>query len=47
MLKKLENLDKANNTKLLIKECYQRNYQYQEMKSRDIYTNKLNKLKKT
>ena len=47
MLNKIEYLNKDNNTKLLIKGCYQRNYQNEEMKSRDIYNDKLHKLKKT
>ena len=48
MLNKTENLDKDNNnTKFIIKECYQRNYENEEMNSRDIYNNKLDKLKKT
>ena len=42
-----ENLDTDKSTNLLIKECYQRNYQNEEMKSRDIFTNKLDELKKT
>ena len=47
MLNKIENLDKGNNTKSLLKECYQRHYLHEDMKSRDIYNNKLDKLKKT
>ena len=47
MLRKIGSLDNDNNTKFLIKESYQRNYQNEEMKSRDIYNNKLDKLKKT
>ena len=46
VLNKIENLNKDNNTKLLIKECNQRNYHNEEMKSIDIYNNKLDKLKK-
>ena len=46
LLSKIENRDKDNSTKLLIKECYQRNCQSKEMKRRGIYDNKLDKLKK-
>ena len=44
MLNKIENLDKGNYKKLLIKENYQRNYQNEEMQRRDIYNIKLDKL---
>ena len=44
MLKKI--IDKDNNTKLLVIEFHQKNYQNYEMKSRHIYNNKLEKLKK-
>ena len=44
MLNKIENLDKGNYKKLLIKEYYQRNYQNEEMQRRDIYNIKLDKL---
>ena len=51
MLNKIEYLKKHNNPKLLIfhfisKECYLRNYQNKEMKNRDVYNDKLDKLKK-
>ena len=46
VLNKIENLNNDNNTKSLIKECNQRNYQNEEIKSIDIYNNKLHKLKK-
>ena len=42
---KIENLDKDNNTTLLIKECYQRKYQSEEMTSRDIYNKKIKSTK--
>ena len=45
VLNKIENLNKDNNTKLLIKELNQRNYyQNEEMKRIDIHNNKLDKL---
>ena len=31
VLSKIENLNEDNHTKLLIKECYQRNYQKEEI----------------
>ena len=46
VLNKIENLYKDNNTKLLIKKCFEKNYQNKERKRRDIYNNKLDKLKK-